>query len=115
MADMDAIKKPTLLRKLVGFFGGSVVVLFVVCLLLTLFLSSSISWPIKRPIERKKIYSASRSRVEKAGGWLLVQQACLNYVTNGFVEGQQCNVGDRQKQEHNDTDTKCTQNFSSKR
>jgi len=57
-------------------------------ILLILFPNSKIAWPLESLIERRQICSAARARVAAAGGWLKVEQACLNFITNGFDSSQ---------------------------
>ena len=83
---MDAGKTPTTANRLVELLIMSAVILFVLFALSMFLANSQLAWPIQKEIERSKIYSASRARVQAAGGWRAIQQVCLNYATNGFKE-----------------------------
>jgi hypothetical protein len=81
---VDADRKPTLAKRLFGILVKTFLVLIMLCVILGLFLSSTLSWPILKAFEQKKIYAISRNRIEKAGGWKAVEQVCLNFATNEF-------------------------------
>jgi hypothetical protein len=81
---VDSAKKPNLTEKILSTVVRIFLILFVLYFLLGVFISSSLSWPILRAFERKHIYTSSREQVEKAGGWKSIEQACLNFSTNGF-------------------------------
>jgi len=85
---METARKPQIVQRLFGILMKTMLALFVIWFVLFLFLSSTLSWPILRAFERTQIYSSSRERVEKAGGWKSVEQACLNFATNGFNPNQ---------------------------
>ena len=85
---METVKKPIIVQRLFAIFVKTILVLAVVLIVLIFFLSSTLSWPIQKAFERKHIYTSSRERVEKAGGWKSVEQACLNFATNGFNPNQ---------------------------
>jgi len=82
--NVDADRKPTLAKRLFGILVKTFLVLIMLCVILGLFLSSTLSWPILKAFEQKKIYAISRNRIEKAGGWKAVEQVCLNFATNEF-------------------------------
>jgi hypothetical protein len=85
---METVRKSNIARRLLGILVKTILALFVIWIVLIFFLSSTLSWPILKTFERKHIYGSSRERVEKAGGWKSVEQACLNFATNGFNPNQ---------------------------
>lgn len=52
---------------------------------------SPLMWSIEKNAERKKIYALAHARIEAAGGWQVVETACLDLSTNAvngfFISG----------------------------